>query len=660
LHRRDERGANLGQDAAVRMENGRTGGEAKVAPHDLGEPALRDLVDAAFDALVISHAGKVIFANRSFQEMYGATADEIVGCSVLDFVAPEARHLVMASMAGSGDTRYESVGMRRDGSRIDVEICARTGTYDGKSVRISAIRVITERKLAEQTLRRSEARLRRLFERIQDAIIVERGGAVVFANPAALQYLDYPSLADITGTSVETLIHPGDRAAVRAAQTHGPDDPTPSLVTARIVRRDGSIGTAEIATASIDELDGAPANVLLARDVSERMRMETRLVQVDLLSSIGTLAAAIAHEINNPLAYVSLNLRLMAEKVAALGATTDGADRSRALELHRELEDLLAVTQDGAGRVQQIVRDVRVFARGSTEVRSPVNLPRVLDSTIQLAWNSIRHRAHLVRDYQPVPRVDADEPRLGQLFLNLLINALHAVDDDVDAGRTAEIRVRTDTAADGAAIIEITDTGHGIAPDVLGRVFEPFYTTKPPGVGTGLGLPICRAIVSSFRGTIELDSTLGEGTTCRITLPPAGTTHAAEPPPARALERASTRRRLNLLIVDDEPSLLRSLANLLGHEHDVRCTASGDEAIALILGGTFDAVLCDVMMPHTSGMDVFHATARERPDLARRVVFMTGGAFTPAARHFLASVPNRRLEKPFTFEELERALADLA
>ena len=633
-------------------------GEDNVAPRDLGEAALRDLVEAAFDALVISHAGKVVFANRSFQEMYGAPADEIVGSSVLDFVAPECRDLVIAQMTGASDSRYEAVGIRRDGTRIDVEICARTGTYEGKSVRISAIRYITERKLAEQMLRRSETRLRRLIEHIQDAILVERNGSVVFANPAALEYLGYASLADITGTNIHDVIHPGDRASVLARPDEPGDDAT-TLVTARVVRRDGSIGTAEIATASIDEFDGAPANVLLARDVSERQRMEARLVQVDLLSSIGMLAAAIAHEINNPLAYVTLNLGVMARKLDALRATSEAADRARVRELCREIDELLAVTRNGANRVQQIVRDVRVFARGSADARSAVHPPNVLDSTIQLAWNSIRHRARLVRDYGPVPLVDADEPRLGQLFLNLLINALQAVDDDVHGDRPAEIQVRTTTATNGAAVIEIADTGRGIPPDVLGRVFEPFFTTKPPGVGTGLGLPICRSIVSSLGGTIEIESTLGAGTTCRVALPAASPPAAAASSPSHERTPTRTPRRLSVLVVDDEPSLLRTLGNLVAVEHDVTCTSSGDEAIALVLSGTFDVVLCDVMMPKTSGIDVFDAIRRDRPDLARRVVFMTGGAFTPAARQFLASVPNRKLEKPFTYEELEATFADV-
>jgi PAS domain S-box-containing protein len=627
--------------------------EAKVAPRELGEAALRDLVEAAFDALVITHAGKVVFANRSFIQMHGGTADEIIGSSVLEFVAPECRDFVIAKMSQPSEVRYEAVGIRRDGTRIDVEICAQTGTYEGKPARITAIRYITERKLAEQLLRRSEEQLRRLIERIRDIIVVERDGEIVFANAAALQYLGYADLAAITGTKVLELVHPGDRASVSKRWCERADVAGP-FITARLLRRDGSLGTVEIATAAMDDFDGAPATVVLARDISERQRMEARLVQVDMLSSIGTLAAGIAHEINNPLSYVTLNLGAMARKLTALRTAHEQSDPAFAAALCRELEQLLVITQDGADRVQQIVRDVRVFARGSVQPRAPIELPRVLDSTIQLAQNSIRHRAHLVRDYEPAPLVDADEPRLGQLFLNLLINALQAFDDDE---RRAEIRVRIGTASNGAAIVEIADTGRGIAADELGRVFEPFFTTKAPGVGTGLGLPICRSIVSSLGGTIDIDSTPGQGTRCRVILPATARTASTEPPPPILEAPSPTPARLRMLLVDDEPMLLRALAEELGEHHDVTCAASGDEAIDLLTTRGFDVVVCDVMMPIKSGIDVFKAVRQAKPGLERRFVFMTGGAFTPAARNFLVSLPNPKLEKPFSYEELHRAIA---
>jgi PAS domain S-box-containing protein len=623
----------------------------KVAPPQLDEGALRDLVDAAFDALVIAHMGNVVFANRSFVEMYGGTAEDVLGRSMLDFVAPESRETVIAKMTAGIESRYEAVGLRRDGTRIDVEICARAATYEGKPVRVSAIRYITDRKLAEQALRRSEARLRLLIERITDIILVQRDGRVVFANPAALRYLDYATVSDIIGKDVLDLVHPGDQERVRSHLAHPPPS---ALVNARIVRRDGSGGIAEIATAAIDEFDGGPAVVVLARDIAERQTMESRLVQADLLSSIGMLTAGIAHEINNPLAYVTLNLEVMVRKLAALRHRLGPAPAAAANEQLCDLEQLLTMTREGADRVRHIVHDFRVFARGSGGGRSVVDLTNVLDATIKLAF-SLRDAARVVRDYEPVPLVEADEPRLGQLFLNLVTNALQAFDDESASGN--EVHVRTRTSPEGAAVIEITDNGRGIPYEVLGRVFEPFFSTKAVGVGTGLGLPICQSIVAALGGALTLESTIGRGTTCRVILPALAHGETKDAPPV--VTKAPTRNCRRVLVVDDERALLRTLGEELGRQHDVTCTASGSDAIDLILNGAFDAVVCDVMMPSTSGIEIFNAVRAKRPGLEKRFVFMTAGACTQPAREFLASVPNRKIEKPFTCGELEDAIDEV-
>src|SRR4029079_12566875 len=178
----------------------------------------------------------------------------------------------------------------------------------------------------------------------------------------------------------------------------------------------------------------------------------------------------------------------------------------------------LAEARQGAERVRNIVRDLRVFARGDEEQSGPVALRRVLDSSINIAWNEIRHRARLVKDYGDTPMVEANESRLGQVFLNLLLNAAHAISE----GETErnEIRVSTRTDGRGHAIIEIRDTGGGIPPDIRDRIFDPFFTTKAAGEGTGLGLWICSGILSALGGEISVDSDVGRGSTFRVMLPP--------------------------------------------------------------------------------------------------------------------------------------------
>jgi CheY-like chemotaxis protein len=273
----------------------------------------------------------------------------------------------------------------------------------------------------------------------------------------------------------------------------------------------------------------------------------------------------------------------------------------------------------------------------------------VLDSTVKLTQNELRHRARLTRDYQPVPLVNADEARLGQLFLNLLVNALQALPMDSSPEAT-EIRVATRTASDGAAVVDIADSGVGIPQELLDRVFEPFFTTKPADVGTGLGLSICRSIVTGLGGTIEIQSEPG-GTLCRVILPAAPPMTAPPEREPRPLAPASGRRP-RLLLVDDEERLLCAIAEQLSAEFEVVSTASGDAAIDILIERDFDAVVCDLMMPGTSGADVYEAARGHRPGIEKRFIFMTGGAFTTSTRRFLQTVDSPRLDKPFDVAEL--------
>jgi two-component system cell cycle sensor histidine kinase/response regulator CckA len=196
----------------------------------------------------------------------------------------------------------------------------------------------------------------------------------------------------------------------------------------------------------------------------------------------------------------------------------------------------------------------------------------------------------------------------------------------------------------------------GIAADILGRVFDPFFTTKPIGVGTGLGLPICRSIVESFGGTMDLRSVHGEGTTVCVELP----VHArhTDAPPAEPTRRSSRppEGRSRVLVVDDEPLVASLLRRMLASKHDVSIATCGAEALKELESGAFDAIICDVMMPGMTGMDLYAVLHARDPNLARRFVFMTGGAFVPRVAEFLAAVDNPKLEKPFDLDTIARAI----
>jgi signal transduction histidine kinase/ActR/RegA family two-component response regulator len=384
----------------------------------------------------------------------------------------------------------------------------------------------------------------------------------------------------------------------------------------------------------------------LEQRVAERTRelgaTQQRLAASDRMASIGTLAAGVAHEINNPLAYITANLEMILEELSRMGSTDRLDDVAKMANEARE----------GAERVRRIVGNLKTFSRSDEGPCVPVDLHRVLEQSITMAFNEIRHRARLEKDLGPLPLVAGDERRLGQVFVNLLVNAAQAIPPGQAQSNT--IRVVTRTDKDRRAIVEVHDTGPGIAPEILGHVFDPFFTTKPVGVGTGLGLSICHGIIAALGGEITVESPPGRGTVFRVILAPAS-------PAERQTELkpslpVTSQKRARILVIDDEPMVRAALVRILKQQHDVTPVASGAEALDQIRSNRhFDVILCDLMMPDMTGMDLHAEIARTVPSLLERIVFMTGGAFTASAKAFLERITNELLEKPFPPTEV-RAL----
>jgi signal transduction histidine kinase/CheY-like chemotaxis protein len=391
--------------------------------------------------------------------------------------------------------------------------------------------------------------------------------------------------------------------------------------------------------------------LVLAAALGERERALSELRAAQRLASIGTLAAGMAHEINNPLTYVSANLGHAVDRLVALRGDARVADALRALD----------DAADGTRRVSRIVRDLRAVSRIDGDARRPVDPRAEVERAVDLARNELRHRARLGVDLQAAPAVEAGEFQLGQVALNLLVNAAQAIPEG-DADRH-EVRVSTGTAPDGAAVIEVSDTGAGIPAAARPRIFEPFFTTKPVGHGTGLGLSVCHGIVTGLGGRIEVESEPGRGARFRVILPPAQRPSA---PAARsavaeeaAKETAVARERARVLVVDDEPLIGNAVRRIL-FEHDVLAMTDPREALRRLAGSErFDLVLCDLMMPGMTGMELHDVLARTHPEIAARLVFITGGAFTDQAREFLEDPLRRTLAKPFGPAEL-RELARAA
>jgi CheY-like chemotaxis protein/two-component sensor histidine kinase len=303
--------------------------------------------------------------------------------------------------------------------------------------------------------------------------------------------------------------------------------------------------------------------------------------------------------------------------------------------------------------VASIVRQLRVTSRPESEERGPVDLGAVIDSALRVAQNQIRHRARLVVEREEVPPLEGNAQRLEQVVLNLLVNATQALPD----GRPDnEIRVRLQRLGDDQVVLEVRDNGPGIPPDLLPRIFDPFFTTKNVGVGMGLGLSICHGIVTAHGGAVTVDPQLPGGGACfRVSLPvakqparpaPAGAVAAHAPAPS-----AGPRR---VLVVDDEPILAEMIARMLRHDYAVEVLVDARAALKRLLQEpAHDVVLCDLMMPTMTGMDLYEEVTRQRPELGERFVFMTGGAFTDRASEFLARVPNDRIDKPFNRSALK-------
>jgi len=391
-----------------------------------------------------------------------------------------------------------------------------------------------------------------------------------------------------------------------------------------------------------DDTDGGAVGVF--REVTAERAAQARMLVSERMASLGTLAAGVGHEINNPLMSVLGNLEMAINDLRKIGRDHPdlGLD-----ELGEELRD----AKEAAERVRNIVRDLKLFSRTDEETRGPVEVERVMDSSLRMVGNEIRHRAQLVRDFQPVPPVLANESRLGQVFLNLVVNAAQAIPEG--RANSNEIRVATSIAADGRVRVEVRDTGSGMTPEVIAKIFTPFFTTKPIGVGTGLGLAICHQLVTAVGGEITVDSTPGKGTTFAVLLPPVASVPVVAPPepPPRGPEL-----RGKVLVIDDDEMVALTIRRAL-REHDVTTVSDPDEAIRQIEAGRrFDVILCDLMMPNITGMDVHAQLVQCAPEMAERMVFITGGAFTEQAREFLEHRPS--FEKPMDLRALRTLIGE--
>ncbi|MFK8003994.1 MAG: ATP-binding protein [Polyangiales bacterium] len=391
----------------------------------------------------------------------------------------------------------------------------------------------------------------------------------------------------------------------------------------------------------------------LVRDRSDAKKLEERVTKAELIaslersnrmSSIGVLAACIAHEVNNPLAYLAGNLTFLDERAKRNAAVDE--------EHIGALTDAMNATE----RVRSIVAELKHYSREEKEISQSLEPSKVVEEALKIVRNETRHIAKVSTEFETAQvRVAASPNRLVQVIVNLLLNAAQALPPARKATNTIEVR----TTIEGDEVhIAVIDNGPGIPPELLERVTQPFFTTKAPGVGTGLGLAVCEEIVRQFSGTLSIENNALGGATITVRLPVAEDELASSSelecvdPPSTAPGR--------ILIVDDEPLVRRALMRLL-REHEVVEAEGGEEALELLKKDeNFDLILCDVMMPVVSGLDMYARVRDEFAPLDERIVFMTGGAFDPRLQALMqatAKVPV--IDKPFDPDHLRRTVGEV-
>jgi len=499
---------------------------------------------------------------------------------------------------------------------------------------------------------RTEREMQALIASLPDPVALIADGTIIHCNTAWSTTFGDPRDRATEAGPLLHLVAEDDRAA--AAPIFGEDDLERTNSPPAAFRMIGAAGTllaVEPSRPVTVHYRGKRARVVALRDVTEVRRREITAARVERMAAIGTLAAGIAHEVNNPLTWLLGHLSMLQGELEAIAADT-GEDWQHSATEH------LSAAQEGARRVAKIVGELQGFARSTPGHRGPVSVEAILESCLRLAGNELRHKATLVRKFSGVPPVVGDESRLGQAFLNLLVNAVQAIEPGDVAGNS--IIVSTRTLGPGEVVVEIEDTGVGIGSDAIGHVFEPFQTSKSNKGGTGLGLSICHGIVDEHGGRIELDSEPGKGSSFRIVLPraPDDVQVPAEAEPADEVvpQPASTGQQCRILVIDDEPALLEVVTAALS-DHEVHTACGGQAALDILAqDDRFCAIVCDLMMPDVTGLHVYRQVLDRDPELARRFVFITGGTFTDQATRFLEEVDNVRLFKPFAMSALADAV----
>jgi len=605
--------------------------------------AAADIVAALPDAVVVTGTDRrILAANDAGAKLLGWEPNDVVGQSIAEHVSPGERAHVASRedkvLAGEPQ-RYETrIVNHHTSEERDVAVSSGPFRVNGELIgTVATLRDITEPKRAQDTLARSEARYRHLVESASDAIVtLDANGRFTTVNHAA---------ENISGYKREELV--GQWFAPML-----PDDDLPKalghfqqalagetgLFETQFYRKDGETRIISV-TYSTPQKDEEV--LCLIRDVTDQKMLQEQLIQSEKMSAIGQLVSGVAHELNNPLAGISAFAQLLlAEK------RFPPDQRTAAETIYSE-----------ARRASRIVQNLLTFARQHKAEKVPTAINQVLDDTLELRGYELRVRGIDVRrEYdESIPDTMADAHQLQQVFLNLITNAEQAMEQK--EGHHHRLTVSTRRSGD-AIRIEVEDTGAGIPANLIERIFNPFFTTKPTGSGTGLGLSISLGIVREHEGKIWAENSSQSGAGARfvveipITEPRPSGEHAAV-----SHVEAPSPDSLRVLVIDDEASVRVSLQRYLAAKgHQVETTASGEDGLLRLKASKYDAVILDMRMPDLSGEQLYERLRSNDPSHAERVIFTTGDLVNEQMRRFLDGTGRPCVAKPFEFASFDQAL----
>jgi two-component system NtrC family sensor kinase len=598
-----------------------------------------EIVAALADAVIVTGLDRrILTANHAAAELFGRPLEDLPGTAIDDVVATTERQHVaereQRAFAGE-EQRYETRVVSASGDERIVAVSTTPLVVEGELIgTVATLRDVTEEKRAQETLARSEARYRNLFESASDAIATfDANGRFTTFNHAAEIISGYRR-EELFGQWFAPLL-PDDELPKALAHFQKALAGETGLFETNFYRKDGEVRTIQV-TYSTPQLDEEVLCVI--RDVTDQKMLQEQLIQSEKMSAIGQLVSGVAHELNNPLAGISAFAQLL------LSEKRFPPDQRTAAEM----------IYAEARRASRIVQNLLIFARQHKPERTPTSVNQVLDDTLELRGYELRVRGiDVQRDYDDqVPETMADAHQLQQVFLNLITNAEQAM----ERAERDQQRLTVRTRRTGELIrLEIEDTGPGIPPNLLERIFNPFFTTKPTGSGTGLGLSISLGIVREHEGRIWAENAPQGGARFVIELPvvtPRTTGEFQSLPAAHPVAD-----RLHVLVVDDEASVRVALQRYLsGRGHEVETTASGKEALARMREDAFDAVIIDMRMPDLSGEQLFGELKSRDPSYAERVIFTTGQLVDDSVRSFLASTGRPCVPKPFEFTAFDQVL----